>query len=148
MHYQVNELLIVLNSQHGTWIPNLEPAVVLPCLGKIERYRIRANHMNVFRKAPPLRVNRRYGLSSHDEPGGKGHRSRPRHTTVFLPGSPIPETGIYEVIHDKGHRVAHEAVLHGKDLFPTCDQCGEKVRFRLVRTAPYIFDDEDFIQEP
>jgi hypothetical protein len=104
--------------------------------------------MNVLFKTSPSRVNRRYYLSSHDQPGGKGHRPRPKHTTVFLPGSPIPETGIYEVIHDKGHRVAHEAVLHGKDLFPTCDQCGDKVRFRLVRTAPYIFDDEDFVQEP
>lgn len=104
--------------------------------------------MNVFLKVPQGRLNRRYGLTSHDEAGGKGQRSRLRHTTVFLPGTPIPETGIYEVIHDKNHRVAHEAVLHGKDLFPTCDQCNEKVRFRLVRTAPYIFDDEDFVQEP
>ena len=103
--------------------------------------------MNVFHKAPQGRANRRYGLASHDETGGKGHRSRPRHTTVFLPGSPIPETGIYEVIHDKSHREAHEAVLHGADLFPTCDQCNENVRFRLVRTAPYIFDDEDFVKE-
>jgi hypothetical protein len=104
--------------------------------------------MNVFRKVSSGRANRRYGLLSHDEAGGKDHRSRPSHNSIFLPGSPIRQTGIYEVIHDKGHRAVHEAVLHGKDLFPTCDQCGEKVRFRLVRTAPYIFDDEDFIREP
>jgi len=30
-----------------------------------------------------------------------------------------------------------------RTFFPSCDQCGEKVRFRLIRTAPYIFDDED-----
>jgi hypothetical protein len=30
------------------------------------------------------------------------------------------------------------------DAFPACDTCLEKVRFRLLRTAPYIFDDDDF----
>jgi hypothetical protein len=103
--------------------------------------------MNPIRKVSSGRTNRRYGLLSHDDSGTKSHRSRPSHTTVFLPGSPIRLTGIYEVIHDRGHRTTHEAVLHGKDLFPNCDQCGEKVRFRLIRTAPYIFDDEDFIPE-
>jgi hypothetical protein len=60
----------------------------------------------------------------------------------------VPETGIYEVIHDRGHREAHEVVMHGGDAFPPCDQCAMRVRFRLIRTAPYIFDDEDFIEEP
>ena len=31
--------------------------------------------------------------------------------------------------------------------FPDCETCKEKVRFRLVRTAPYIFQDEDFEEE-
>jgi hypothetical protein len=31
--------------------------------------------------------------------------------------------------------------------FPDCDTCKEKVRFHLVRTAPYIFQDEDFEEE-
>ena len=30
------------------------------------------------------------------------------------------------------------------DHFPTCDSCMDRVRFRLIRTAPYIFSDEDF----
>jgi hypothetical protein len=93
------------------------------------------------------RVSKRFRVKSTGDPGGKNDRSRARHATLFLPGSPIPQTGIYEVIHNKGHREAHEAVLHSRDLFPTCDQCGENVRFRLVRTAPYIFDDEDFVAE-
>ena len=28
--------------------------------------------------------------------------------------------------------------------FPACETCESRVRFRLVRTAPYIFQDEDF----
>ncbi len=73
---------------------------------------------------------------------------RERHPERFsVPGAPIPETGIYEVIHDNGHRGPHEAVLHRGDLFPECDTCRTKVRFRLIRNAPYIFDDEDFAPE-
>lgn len=38
--------------------------------------------------------------------------------------------------------------MHREDLFPVCDQCDLRVRFKLVRTAPYIFDDQDFVDEP
>lgn len=76
------------------------------------------------------------------------HPPRSRHEREngprFKPGDPVKETGVYEVIHDRGHRIAHEAVMLAKDAFPECDTCHEKVRFRLLRSAPYIFDDDDF----
>ena len=77
---------------------------------------------------------------------GKRPRSGPvrRNGTFFKPGDFVHETGIYEVVHDRDHRTTHEAVMLAKDVFPACDTCYEKVRFRLVRTAPYIFDDLDF----
>ena len=82
-------------------------------------------------------------------PGGPSKfHSRRGHGKVFLPGVPVPETGIYEVIHDRGHREPHEVVMHRGDPFPPCDQCDMRVRFKLIRTAPYIFDDEDFVEEP
>jgi hypothetical protein len=75
----------------------------------------------------------------------RGRRHQPRQNgNIFLPGQPIPETGIYEVIHDRPHRETHEAVLRSGEPFPVCDECGIRVRFKLVRSAPYIFDDEDF----
>jgi hypothetical protein len=75
----------------------------------------------------------------------RSHRRKPTpHTTMFLPGQPVLESGIYEVIHDENHRQAHEAVMHRSDLFPVCDQCELRVRFKLIHSAPYIFDDEDF----
>ena len=78
----------------------------------------------------------------------RSHRRKPaHHSRMFLPGQPVLESGIYEVIHDKGHRQAHEAVMYRDDLFPVCDQCDLKVRFKLIRSAPYIFDDEDFAKE-
>ena len=85
-------------------------------------------------------------------PGVKGGgKSRPhsgqksgRPGCLFSAGEPVRETGIYEVIHDGDHRTAHEVVMLSGDAFPACDTCRLQVRFRLVRTAPYIFQDEDF----
>ncbi len=74
----------------------------------------------------------------------RSHRSGRFEGPHFKPGDPVKETGIYEVLHDDGHRTVHEAVMLASDLFPACDTCFEKVRFRLVRTAPYIFEDADF----
>jgi len=77
--------------------------------------------------------------------GGK-HTPRKRggHRTVFAGGEPIPESGIYEVIHHNAHRATHESVLVKGDPFPLCEVCETQVRFRAVRVAPYIFDDDDF----
>jgi hypothetical protein len=88
--------------------------------------------------------------TSGGKPGDRrsGRRRTPStHSSMFLPGQPVLESGIYEVIHDKNHRQAHEAVMYRSDLFPVCDQCELRVRFRLIRSAPYIFDDEDFAKE-
>ena len=76
--------------------------------------------------------------------GGSRYRRPKPHGPDFRPGDTVRETGIYEVIHDRSHRAAHEVVLVGAETFPPCDSCGDRVRFRLVRTAPYIFSDEDF----
>jgi hypothetical protein len=90
----------------------------------------------------------------HQSPKMKGrgksrHHSgrRDRSVTSYSAGDIVKETGIYEVIHDQQHRTAHEVVLLNGDSFPPCDSCQERVRFRLIRTAPYIFQDEDF-EEP
>ncbi len=66
---------------------------------------------------------------------------------TYRAGDPVPQSGIYEVIHASEHRSAHEVVMLSGDVFPRCDSCGAEVRFHLVRTAPYIFQDEDF-EEP
>jgi hypothetical protein len=70
-------------------------------------------------------------------PNGRRHRS----------GEVVRQSGIYEVMHDRAHREAHEVVMISGDRFPDCETCQEKVRFRLIRTAPYIFQDEDFEEE-
>jgi len=79
------------------------------------------------------------------DPPGSGSPHRPRSTRAgFRPGEVIAESGIYEVMHYRGHRATHDAVMVRGNQFPACDQCGASVRFRMKRTAPYIFHDEDF----
>jgi hypothetical protein len=87
---------------------------------------------------------RRTKAESGQNKGNSRNSSRQAHGRVFRPGDVIRESGIYEVIHDQSHRTAHEVVMITKDLFPSCDTCLDRVRFRLVRTAPYIFQDLDF----
>ena len=65
----------------------------------------------------------------------------------YRAGEVVRQSGIYEVMHDRDHREAHEVVMISGERFPDCETCKEKVRFRLIRTAPYIFQDEDFEEE-
>jgi len=73
-----------------------------------------------------------------------GHGDSRRSSRRYRAGDTVRQSGIYEVLHDRAHREAHEVVMISDERFPDCETCKEKVRFRLVRTAPYIFQDEDF----
>lgn len=66
---------------------------------------------------------------------------------MFRSGATVKQSGIYEVIHDGAHRAAHDVVMLAGDLFPPCETCEARVRFQLVRTAPYIFQDDDFEED-
>ena len=76
-----------------------------------------------------------------------GSSKRSSNSKLFNPGDAVRESGIYEVVHDNAHRSAHEVVMIHGDHFPDCDTCDARVRFKLLRTAPYIFSDEDFEEE-
>src|SRR5437868_11108439 len=90
-------------------------------------------------------------ISLRGKPPHRPHHasSAPGNGSTFKAGEAVPETGIYEVIHDRAHRIPHEVVMvpHSEGTFPLCETCKAKVRYKLVRTAPYIFNDEDF-KEP
>lgn len=73
-----------------------------------------------------------------------GHGGRRASGRSYRAGETVRQSGIYEVIHDRTHRDPHEVVMISGEFFPDCETCKERVRFRLVRTAPYIFQDEDF----
>ncbi len=62
---------------------------------------------------------------------------------VFQPADQVPESGVYQVLHYR-HRLYHEVTLLRGRAFPSCSECGDNVRFRLVRSAPLISDDRNF----
>jgi len=78
---------------------------------------------------------------------GPGHSGRRANDRQYRAGDSVRQSGIYEVVHDRAHREVHEVVMISGESFPDCETCKDKVRFRLVRTAPYIFQDEDFEEE-
>ncbi|HYX52715.1 MAG TPA: hypothetical protein VE783_04640 [Candidatus Limnocylindrales bacterium] len=105
--------------------------------------------MQVQRKAVPIwqsRTTRPVRIKGGGKSRPHSGSSREKGNSLFTAGDLVRETGIYEVVHDAAHRVAHEVVMLSGDAFPPCDTCEQKVRFRLVRTAPYIFQDEDFAE--
>jgi hypothetical protein len=53
---------------------------------------------------------------------------------LFKPGERVQTTGIYRVLHHE-HRKPHEATLRANDIFPSCKQCGNQVRFVLLTCA-------------
>ena len=92
----------------------------------------------------PVRFRRFRAAGGSKE--GSGRRPSP-HGPYLRPGDPVRESGIYEVMHGRDHRGAHEVVMLRGTEFPLCDTCDDEVRFRLVRTAPYIFQDDDFEEQ-
>lgn len=77
-------------------------------------------------------------------PSGPARGSRRILNRSYRPGDTVRQSGIYEVIHDHEHRHAHEVVMISGDHFPPCETCRDRVRFRLIRAATYIFYDQDF----
>jgi hypothetical protein len=70
-----------------------------------------------------------------------------RKAPPYKAGDAIPTTGIYSVSHGE-HRGPHQVVLLLNDNFPPCEICSTDVRYRLVQAAPFIFEDNDFKDEP
>ena len=83
------------------------------------------------------------GPSARGPRQGHGRAS----SETFRSGESVKQSGIYEVMHDAEHRASHDVVMLAGDVFPPCETCAERVRFQLVRTAPYIFQDADFEDE-
>jgi len=98
-----------------------------------------SNHPQTSARTIAFRLQGEVKNSAH---GGNRPSSR-----RYRAGDVVRQSGIYEVIHDRSHREAHEVVMISGEHFPDCETCKEKVRFRLVRTAPYIFQDEDFEED-
>jgi CheY-like chemotaxis protein len=60
----------------------------------------------------------------------------------MLPGSFAPASGMYDVRHADG--TSEQRIYLRGDLMGACECCGDKVRFKLLHPAPYVFEDPDF----
>ncbi|HYE25914.1 MAG TPA: hypothetical protein VEG32_12025 [Clostridia bacterium] len=103
-----------------------------------------AKHTPSFQSNRSSHPEFRRPVAGADAANNVRHPKRMAHGQTFRPGDTVRESGIYEVLHNGSHRAAHEVVMIAADLFPACDTCFDQVRFRLIRTAPYIFSDADF----
>jgi len=54
------------------------------------------------------------------------------------PGDKVKKSGIYSVRHHGPHASNHDVTCVAGKPFPACDECGENVRFVIVRTAPHV----------
>lgn len=62
---------------------------------------------------------------------------------IFEPGQQVPNSGIYQVLHDPAHRQPHEVTCVAGHRFPPCRGCRHP-RFKLVRAAIHVNSHEDF----
>lgn len=62
----------------------------------------------------------------------------------FKPGSIVPVSGIYTVMHENDHMGAHEVTCVKGNRFPTCRTCGNS-RFKLFLEAVHIDEHSSLI---
>lgn len=62
----------------------------------------------------------------------------------FGPGDWVPDSGIYDAVHDQHHRPNHQVICLEGQVFPRCQRCGRGVRFELAIKTPFVEDDSDF----
>jgi hypothetical protein len=63
---------------------------------------------------------------------------------ALIAGATIKKSGIYSVRHDGDHAGAHDVTCVAGKPFPLCAECGDKVRFVLVRAATHVGRHEQF----
>jgi hypothetical protein len=59
----------------------------------------------------------------------------------FQTGHPVPESGIYRVIHAI-HRLPHAVTICKGENFPRCAKCANLVNFELIRgvECPFTYE--------
>jgi hypothetical protein len=57
---------------------------------------------------------------------------------AFKAGDKVKKSGVYSVVHDGAHVKAHDVTCLAGKVFPPCDECGDAVRFHLVRHAQNV----------
>jgi len=58
--------------------------------------------------------------------------------TIFKPGQSVPQSGIYDVLHDPIHAKPHQVTCVYGEPFPPCNHCGRNVRFKLCSRVSIV----------
>jgi hypothetical protein len=59
-------------------------------------------------------------------------------------GDTVKKSGIYSVKHRESHADEHDVTCVAGKTFPGCIECGDGVRFLLVRHATHVSRHEQF----
>lgn len=65
-------------------------------------------------------------------------------SNALKPGDTVRKSGIYSVRHHGPHASDHDVTCVAGKAFPVCGECGENVRFLIVRTAPHVGNHAQF----
>ena len=57
---------------------------------------------------------------------------------ILEPGDRAPDSGVYKVVHARQHAQPHYVTVLYADIFPTCLECSDGVRFELEILAANI----------
>ena len=63
---------------------------------------------------------------------------------TYKPGDTVEGSGIYKVIHDPKHAAEHEVTVVWGKKFPPCNHCGNSPRFKAVKLAQHIDQNDQF----
>jgi hypothetical protein len=63
---------------------------------------------------------------------------------TYKPGDAVEASGIYMVTHDRIHVGEHEVTVVFGKKFPPCNHCGNHPRFKAVKLAQHIEQNEHF----
>jgi hypothetical protein len=63
---------------------------------------------------------------------------------TYKPGDDVEAPGVYRVTHDPEHAEGHEVTVVFGKKFPPCNHCGNHPRFKAVKLAQHIGQNEHF----
>ena len=62
----------------------------------------------------------------------------------YRPGEEVTHSGVYRVVHDRNHSAEHDVTVVAGRRFPPCNHCGHHPRFKPVRLAWHVGNNDNF----
>ena len=62
----------------------------------------------------------------------------------FRAGDKAAFSGVYKAVHDKDHIPAHYVTAFYGEIFPSCIECTNRVRFEIALSAVHVYAHTQF----